>query len=132
MQISPWTLKGWPPAYLTLDQADRLELTHLGTTLGPAGDPIAGQAIWGIPGKVALAWDWVCLQGGIVTLEHPGQIITNIRFVDDAGCVVDETASMRLINVLVHRQAWQAQVMEVLSTYDSDRTGNLDVARYRP
>jgi hypothetical protein len=97
-----------------------LQLRHLGTRVTSPGDPVnrpAGQTLWTVvanDGQGGMAWDWVQLSRGIVTMADPLSVITNINLVDADGDVLPPLESLRHLNEVVHATAWQEEVERVL------------------
>jgi hypothetical protein len=117
----PWTLRAWPPLLWQVESLRPLHLRHLGTRITSPGDPVnrpAGQTLWAVPagdGQAGMAWDWVQLSRGIVTMADPLSVITNISLVGPQGNVLPPLESLRHLNEVVHSLPWQAEVERVLS-----------------
>lgn len=97
-----------------------LHLRHLGTRITSPGDPVsrpAGQTLWALPaddGQAGMAWDWVQLSRGIVTMADPLSVITNISLVSADGDILPPLESLRHLNEVVHALPWQEEVERVL------------------
>lgn len=125
MQLSshacpPWTLRAWPPILWQVDRLRPLQLRHLGTRVTSPGDPVnrpAGQTLWAIAAEdhqAGMAWDWVQLSRGIVTMADPLSVITNISLIDADGDILPALESLRNLNEVVHATPWQEEVERVL------------------
>lgn len=125
MQLSshacpPWTLRAWPPILWQVERLRPLQLRHLGTRVTSPGDPVnrpAGQTLWAIAAEdrqAGMAWDWVQLSRGIVTMADPLSVITNISLVDADGDILPALESLRHLNEVVHATPWQEEVERVL------------------
>lgn len=61
-----------------------------------------------------MAWDWVQLSRGIVTMADPLSVITNISLIDADGDILPALESLRHLNEVVHATPWQDEVERVL------------------
>lgn len=123
----PWTLRAWPPLLWQVERLKPLHLRHLGTRVTSPGDPVtrpSGQTLWGVPdgdGGAGMAWDWVQLSRGIVTMADPLSVVTNISLVGADGDMLPPLESLRRLNEVVHALPWQLEVERVLA--DGDLAG---------
>jgi hypothetical protein len=79
-----------------------------------------GQTLWhGAEGQgiAGVAWDWVSLPRGLVTMVDPMGLITNLQFVNRAGEVLAPLESARQLNEIVHALPWQNEVRKLLGLH---------------
>jgi len=116
----PWTVRAWPPLLWQVDQLRRLQLRHLGTRITHPGDPAnrtAGQTIWASSAdgsQAGMAWDWIHLSRGIVSMADPLSVVTNLRLVNADGDGVPMLETLRYLNEVVHSVNWQDEVERVM------------------
>lgn len=118
--VSPWALRAWPTVLWQAHQALGLRLQHLSTDITCSSEPHApcrGQTLWAGDGRgreAGLAWDWVQITPGVVTLADPMSVITNLRLLGGRGQVLTALEAARYLNDIVHRLPWQTQVAQAL------------------
>jgi hypothetical protein len=118
--VAPWTLRAWPPLLWQARQRADDRLRHLGTRVTFAGDRwvrSAGQTLWGgslDDGDAGVAWDWVQITRGVVTLADPMSVVTNLRLVGAAGEVLTAHQAACDLHALVHALPWQGEVERAL------------------
>ncbi|MDE2612108.1 MAG: hypothetical protein KGL78_01600 [Burkholderiales bacterium] len=118
--VTPWSLRAWPPLLWQLDAATRVRFRHLDTRItfvGDASSPPAGQTVWatqGDDGSAGMAWDWVEVTQGIVTMADPMSVITNLRLLGGEGEVLTAYAAARYLNEFVRALPWQSEVHRAL------------------
>jgi hypothetical protein len=101
-------------------QAEGLQLHHLNTSITVIGRgqmPTLGQTLWTTQSngqEAGLAWDWVQLARGVVTLANPLSVVSNLRLVGGKGQVLTTLEAMRVLNEIVHRLPWQPEVARTL------------------
>jgi hypothetical protein len=97
-----------------------LQLRHLGTRITHPGDPAnrtAGQTIWASSAdgsQAGMAWDWIHLSRGIVSMADPLSVVTNLRLVNADGDGVPMLETLRYLNEVVHSVNWQDEVERVM------------------
>lgn len=117
---SPWALRAWPPVLWQAGQASGLHLRHLNTSvtvLGSGHQPTLGQTLWAAHSnghEAGLAWDWVQLARGVVTLADPLSVVSNLRLLGGEGQVLTAIEATRVLNEIVHRLPWQPEVTRTL------------------
>lgn len=95
-------------------------LRHLGTVVRP--EPLddgrrTGDTTWGADfhGQLmAVSWDWVEILPGVVCMVDPGNVLTNIRFLDSQDCYEEPSQAIVSVNILVYRTPWQSTVCAAL------------------
>lgn len=65
-------------------------------------------------GEAGLAWDWVEIGPGIVTMADPLGVVTNLRLLGDRGDVLTAHEAAVHISHLVRQIPWQDEVWRVL------------------
>jgi hypothetical protein len=119
-QVSPWSLRAWPPLLWQAGRSDGLRFHHLGTRVTFSGDHLcgmAGQTLWGgssDAGEAGVAWDWIQIARGVVAMADPMSLVTNLRLVGDEGEVLTAMAAARFLNEIVHQLPWQHEVARAL------------------
>lgn len=117
---SPWALRAWPPVLWQAGQAEGLQLRHLNTSItviGRGHQPTLGQTLWAAQSdghEAGLAWDWVQLTQGVVTLADPLSVVSNLRLLGGQGQVLTAMEATRVLNEIVHRLPWQPEVTRTL------------------
>jgi hypothetical protein len=117
----PWTVRAWPPLLWQVETPSRLRLRHLGTRVTNPGDQTsrpAGQTIWAGPlggAQAGMAWDWIHLSRGIVSMADPLSVVTNLRLVNTNGDGLTQLEALRYLNEVVHTLDWQDEVERVLA-----------------
>jgi hypothetical protein len=102
-------------------QADGLHLRHLNTSItvrGQGQQPTLGQTLWAARSdghEAGLAWDWVQLRHGLVTLADPLSVVSNLRLLGGRGQVLTALEATRVLNEIVHRLPWQPEVARTLN-----------------
>lgn len=124
MQVTPaWMVCSWPPVLWQAGHATRLPLAHISTQILDAGDlaqPPCGQTMWGgsaHDGDAGVAWDWVLLPQGIVTMADPLGVISNLRLLGDHGRVLTAWEAARHLCEIVHGLPWQTEVERVVQRH---------------
>ena len=87
-------------------------LTH-----GDAGSPSCGQTLWGDASDehaTGVAWDWVELPQGVVTMSDPFGLVTNLRLINEQGDVMSPSQVAIHLHPLVHALPWQREVQRAL------------------
>ncbi len=118
---SPWALRAWPPVLWQARQAAGLRLQHLNTSVTVRGsdrEPTLGQTLWAARSsdgrEAGLAWDWVQITRGVVTLADPLSVVSNLRLLGGQGQVLTALEATRVLNEIVHRLPWQPEVNRTL------------------
>ncbi|WP_343629448.1 hypothetical protein [Roseateles sp.] len=70
-----------------------------------------GESEWGSAG---VAWDWVRMPYGMVSMVDPLGLVTNMQFLNRAGEVLAPMESAIQLNGIVHMLPWQEQVQLAL------------------
>jgi hypothetical protein len=122
MHLRSWHVLSLPKfeCYLPPRAGIDLAMGHLGTAVQP--EPLAdgrriGDTTWGMlcDGQLmAVSWDWIEILPGAVCMVDPGNVLTNIRFMDSQGCYEEPSQALLSVNVLIHRTPWQATVCAAL------------------
>ena len=118
---APWSLRAWPPLLWQAESPARAQFQHLSTRVewaDTAMGPPSGQTVWAMAadeGQAGMAWDWVQIASGVVAIADPMAVVTNLRLVGDQGEVLTAQQSALVLNKLVHRLPWQAEVQRALS-----------------
>lgn len=118
----PWIVRAWPPVLWPLQTAEQLQFVHLGTRVtcpAGAGQPSAGQTLWGgriaSLGSAGVAWDWVELCEGVFAMSDPLGLVTNLQLLDVRGDpIVGLEAALRL-NQIVNLLPWQGEVERAMA-----------------
>lgn len=90
-----------------------------------AGDPLfpaAGQTVWAASaddGEAGMAWDWVQIAQGVVTIADPMSVISNLRLLGQEGDVLTAYESARFLNEFVRALPWQSEVQRALHASSS-------------
>jgi hypothetical protein len=119
--VTPWSLRAWPPLLWQAGQAGGLQFHHLGTRVTSDADARggrAGQTLWAgsaTDGEVGVAWDWVQLAPGVVAMADPMSVVTNLCLLSDDGKVLTAWQASRFLNEIVHALPWQYEVTRALS-----------------
>ncbi|WP_143074002.1 hypothetical protein [Roseateles sp. YR242] len=98
-----------------------MQFAHLSTRVLVAGDdeqPAMGQTLWSGEselGAAGVAWDWVCMPYGMVSMVDPMALVTNLQFLNRAGEVLAPLESAIQLNGIVHTLPWQQRVQEALA-----------------
>lgn len=118
---APWSLFSWPSVFCQANAGSALGLVHLGTRIthrGTANTPPSGQTLWGQRTKgsppAGLAWDWVEIGNGVVTMVDPMCVVTNLLLLSEAGEVLTAYQSAMHLNRLVRDLPWQDEVWRLL------------------
>ncbi len=122
MTIQAWLVGSLAPVecYLPADLAAWTGFQHLGTNVRrdlTDGGFHAGDTVWGgmLGGQnIALAWDWLEIAPGIVTLLDPNRIVTNLRFLDEHDCYQEPLQAIISANRLTHCWPWQDAVVRAI------------------
>jgi len=61
-----------------------------------------------------MAWDWIHLPAGVVSMADPLSVVTNLRLVNSDGDTLTPLESLRCLNEVVHALPWQDEVERVL------------------
>jgi hypothetical protein len=115
-----WRVVSWPPVLWQATSAAQLQLVHLGTQVLSHGDnheQCSGHTVWGTqaPGGTAgMAWDWVQIPEGVVTLVDPLALVTNLWLLDVYGQVLSPLQAAPHLNHIVRKLNWQAEVQRAL------------------
>lgn len=121
--MAAWRVVSWPPVLWQADSAPCLQLVHLGTEVLNKGDsdqPCSGHTVWGTRaanGPAGVAWDWVQIPQGAVTLADPLALITNVWLLDRTGQVLTPVQAAPRLNRIVHTLPWQDEVFRALERY---------------
>lgn len=114
-----WTLRAWPPVYRTAQPPPgRFEhaATHLFDDDPHHGVP-SGQTMWVCPsreGEVGVAWDWVQVSHGVVSMLDPMGVLTNMKLLGSSGEVLTAWQAARHLNEIVFTLPWQREVARVI------------------
>jgi hypothetical protein len=117
-----------PPAavVLSLDELAALRFAHGYTDVFPEGSGARGLAIIGatrhgtttwVAGRPAhssvwVEWSWVHIQPGIVMLENPLELQSNIGIVGPQGQRLSTMESMIRLNCVIHSLGWHRVVRQ--------------------
>lgn len=123
-----WTLRAWPPVYRCagLPLPDAFE--HRSTRIFDDDDDTAscsGQTMWvwpGDDGDVGVAWDWVQVARGVVSMRDPMSVLTNMKLLGDAGEVLTAWQAARHLNEIVFMLPWQREVRRALDRHEPRST----------
>jgi len=95
-----------------------LQLEHLGTQVTrDACSPTVGQTMWACRSDdrpAGMAWDWIHLPRGIVTMADPMSVVTNLTLLGPEGELLTELESARHLNCIVHGLPWQDEVERLM------------------
>lgn len=112
MLAQPWSVAGWEPvAWPRVANLGR-QFSHLATNVLPQQADLAarqGQTIWWLNKSGqdgAIAWDWVEVRNGVVTLVDPMTLISNI----DIDPLDDDGERILILNEWVHQIPWHGVV----------------------
>lgn len=114
----PWTLYSWPAVFWQANSPRRLRWVHWGTRVTSKGSRSRlsrGHTIWsGAAGGAGIAWDWVEITRGVVAMEDPMCVVTNVRLLDRDGLVLPSVEAALHFNQFVRRIPWQEEVQRLL------------------
>ncbi len=117
--MSAWAIRSWPSVLLPYAEFCRSGFRHWNTqVIDPRAPPGTrrGQVTW-ISARqpdIGLAWDWVEVLPGIVALEDPMQIVSNVELQDAKDRRLEDDARRLALNRVVHRLPWQRTVRDKL------------------
>jgi hypothetical protein len=86
---------------------------------GDEDHPAMGQTLWSGEsefGAAGVAWDWVRMPYGLVSMVDPMALVTNMQFLNCEGEVLAPIESAIQLNGIVHMLPWQEQVQLALAT----------------
>lgn len=117
--MSSWAIRSWPGVLLPYAEFCRSGFRHWNTQvidLRALPGTRKGQATWisAHQPDIGLAWDWVEVLPGVVALEDPMQIISNVDLQGAGNQLLDDDARRLALNRIVHRLPWQRAVREKL------------------
>jgi hypothetical protein len=115
--LTPWSLRAWPPVLWQAGRQHELTFRHLGTRVTSPGER-TGQTMWGhagAHGEAGVAWDWIELPIGAVAMADPMSVVTNLRLLGAAGEVLTAQEAARFLNEIVHTLPWQNEVQRALA-----------------
>jgi len=121
--MAAWRVVSWPPVLWQANSPPDLKLVHLGTEVLNRGDveePCSGHTVWGTQaanGPAGMAWDWVQIPQGVVTLADPLALVTNVWLLDTAGQVLSPMQAAPRLNEIVHQLPWQEEVRRVIEQH---------------
>jgi hypothetical protein len=119
-----WTLRAWPPVYRCAGQPLPDAFEHRSTRIFDDGADTAhrtGQTMWvwpGDDGDVGVAWDWVQVAHGIVSMRDPMSVLTNMKLLGDSGEVLTAWQAARHLNEIVFMLPWQHEVRRALDRHE--------------
>jgi hypothetical protein len=120
MTTAAWRVVSWAPVLWQAASAPQLQLIHLSTAVLNRGDvemPCSGHTVWGTQapeGPAGMAWDWIQIQQGVLTLADPLALVTNLWLLDPAGQVLSPMQAAPHLNGIVHALPWQDEVRRVI------------------
>lgn len=126
--MMPWTIPAWPHVVWSPKTVQPQRFTHLSTQVLPVEQsslPRRGQTIWWANiehGDGAIAWDWIEVRNGLITMLDPMTVISNIDIdLDNDGEPPIEVTNggltdhrMIMLNAWVHEIEWQPVVRAAL------------------
>lgn len=121
---SAWTLRAWPPVFRAAGHPLPATFEHRSTRIFDDGTdtrPCTGQTMWVWPaedGDVGVAWDWVQVSRGVVSMLDPMSVLTNMKLLGDSGEVLTAWQAARHLNEIVFMLPWQREVRRALSHHD--------------
>lgn len=121
-QVTPWSLRAWPPLLWQVGLPTPVRFHHLDTRITLAGggrEPVSGQTVWAghaEEGDAGMAWDWVQIARGVVAIADPMSVVTNVRLIGDEGEVLTAQAAARFLNEFVRALPWQWEVRRALGS----------------
>lgn len=116
-----WTLRAWPPVYRAAAQPMPCAFEHRTTRVfedEPKTRRRTGQTMWVWPtddGDVGVAWDWIQVSRGVVSMLDPMSVLTNMKLLGDSGQVLTAWQAARHLNEIVFMLPWQQEVRRALS-----------------
>jgi hypothetical protein len=117
-----WRVVSWPPILWQATSAAKLQLVHFGTRVlshGDADQQCRGHTVWGMAapgGPAGMAWDWMQIPEGVITLADPLALITNLWLLDVHGQVLTPMQAAPHLNGIVRALPWQAAVERVIES----------------
>ena len=120
MTTAAWRVVSWAPVLWQAECAPQLQLVHLATAVLNRGDieaPCTGHTVWGTQapeGPAGMAWDWVQIHQGVLTLADPMALVTNLWLLNPAGQVLSPLQAAPHLNGIVHTLPWQDEVLRVI------------------
>ncbi len=123
MQIQAWSIISMPQVVWSRAEVMASRFEHGGTQIQQAADRALvrrGQTIWWmrIAGQSgAIAWDWVEVREGIVTMVDPMALLSNIA-IDSTPTGEQFGDRLVALNEWVHRIPWQTVVSAELKGAD--------------
>ena len=118
MLTQPWAVAAWPQVFWGRRNVSGQKFAHLATQVLPPVEQIRGrrgQTIWWAnldSQDGAIAWDWVEVRGGVVSLVDPMAVMSNIE-IEESDHHAD-TERIIVLNEWVHQIPWQNVVNEAL------------------
>ena len=121
--MQPWAIFSMPPVVWSRANVSASQFEHVSTRVDQGTEPAGGrrgQTIWctqreGQDG--AIAWDWVEVREGIVTMVDPLAVLSNIS-IGTQVVAAEEPHRLIVLNEWVHQMPWQSVVSAALMRSD--------------
>jgi hypothetical protein len=120
MNIPPWAILSVRPIQLVASRliAASPKMALQGFSIDRSDDgKRRGQVLFGCEspdGPIFAAWQWAEWVPGVVCIEDPCAVLSNVAIVDDRGAPCSWTMQVAHINSLVYLLRWQQVVLERL------------------
>jgi hypothetical protein len=109
-EVERWDLVRWPDAGLA-------DLVFEPTVIRKVSES-AGDTLWTAHPRpdvrIGLAFSWARVPPGVLVLDNPMAINSNVLLLDPVGSLVDPDVMQAHLTWLVYRTAWQAEIRRLL------------------
>lgn len=129
--MTSFNVFSWPMICWSAQNIHLLRLVHfescLDETTGRSGiwTGLRGRTAWGgltADGMVGLAWHWAQIQPGVIALQDPLDIRSNLELSGSDGSLLSPMAMAMVLNRLVSTLPWQQEVQHELRGGTRGRT----------
>lgn len=123
MPFQPWAIFAMPQVVWSRANVSASQFEHATTRVDHENAPKScrrGQTIWWTKldeQEGAIAWDWVEVREGIVTMVDPMAVLSNIA-IGSQVVAVEEQDRLIVLNEWVHQMPWQSVVSAALMRSD--------------
>jgi hypothetical protein len=120
MTIPPWAILSLAQVPLTTRRlfaaSPNMVMQGFSVDVSDDGKP-CGQVLFGCDcpeGQVAAAWHWVEWAPGVMCIEDPCSVLSNVAVLDDDGDPVSSPMQVAHVNSLIYLLPWQQEVGQCL------------------
>lgn len=115
----------WPMISWSAQNIHRLRLVHFESCLdettspGPLVSGPCGRTVWGgltPDGMAGIAWRWAQIQPGVLALQDPLDVRSNLAFTGSDGSILSPMAVAMILNRIVSSLPWQLAVQRELGS----------------